>query len=72
MVGQILVAIPKYTKGKLSLEPKKKDGTPLRSKTDALDAPRSSTAQMMPPKGTIDTESLATEGTDGIVREIKE
>ena len=72
MVGQILVAIPKYTKDKLSLEPKKKDGTPLRSKTDALDAPRCSTAQMMPPKGTTDTESLATEGTDGIVREIKE
>jgi len=72
MVGQILVGIPKYTKGALTLDPKKKDGTPLTSKTDALDAPRSSTAQMMPPKGTTDTESLATEGTGGSVREIKE
>ncbi|HRI04830.1 MAG TPA: bifunctional UDP-sugar hydrolase/5'-nucleotidase [Pyrinomonadaceae bacterium] len=72
MVGQILVAIPKYTKGALSLEPKKKDGTPLTSKSDALDTPRSSTAQLMPPKGTTDTASVATEGADGNLREIKE
>jgi len=40
MLGPIIVAIPKYTKGKLPLVPKKKNGEPLTSKVDALDDPR--------------------------------
>jgi 5'-nucleotidase / UDP-sugar diphosphatase len=32
MVGPILVAIPKYTKGKLTLVPKNKQGQPLKSR----------------------------------------
>ncbi len=43
MLGPIIVAIPKYTKGKLALVPKKKDGEPLTSKVDALEAPPDST-----------------------------
>ena len=37
MLGQIIVAIPKYTKGKLALVPKNKEGQPLKSKVEALD-----------------------------------
>ena len=40
MLGLILVAIPKYTKGKLALVPKNKEGQPLKSKVEALDDPR--------------------------------
>ena len=39
-VGVILVAIPKYTKGKLALTAKRKHGQPLTSKVEALDAPK--------------------------------
>ena len=51
MVGQFIVAIPKYTKGKLALVPKNKKGQPLKSKVEALDDPRSSTPDLLPPAG---------------------
>ena len=54
MLGPIIVAIPKYTKGKLALVPKKKDGTPLKSKVDALEMPRENTGYLLPPPGTTD------------------
>lgn len=63
MLGPIIVAIPKYTKGKLALVPKKKDGTPLTSKVDALDMPRENTGYLLPPPGTTDASSVATAGT---------
>jgi len=72
MLAQILVGIPKYTKGKLPLAPKNKNGQPLKSKVEALDDPRRSTAQLMPPPGTMDKESLATVSDRGAIREIKE
>ena len=73
MLGLILVGIPKYTKGKLPLVAKNKAGQPLTSRVEALvDSPRRSTAQLMAPKGTTDKESLATEASNGSVREIKE
>ncbi len=59
MLGPIIVAIPKYTKGKLVLVPKKKDGTPLTSKVDALEMPRENTGYMLPPPGTTDLTSVA-------------
>ena len=40
--GQILVGIPKLTGGALELVPKKKDGSPIKSGTEALVDPRSS------------------------------
>ena len=55
MLGQILVAIPKYTKGKLALVAKNKDGQPLKSKVEALDDPRDDTPDLLPPAGTMDT-----------------
>jgi 5'-nucleotidase / UDP-sugar diphosphatase len=72
MLGTILTAIPKYTKGKLALVPKNKDGQPLTSRVEALDDPRNSTAHLLAPPGTVDRSSVATgTGTDA-VREIKE
>jgi len=72
-LGQILVAIPKYTKGKLSLVPKNKDGKPLASKVEALDAPHNEgTPYLLPPPGKPDMGSLVTVERKGGVREIKE
>jgi len=73
MLGPIIVAIPKYTKGKLALVPKKKDGTPLTSKVDALEAPRDgNTPYLLPPPGTTDPASVATAVGKHAGREIKE
>jgi 5'-nucleotidase / UDP-sugar diphosphatase len=72
MLGPIIVAIPKYTNGKLPLVPKNKAGQPLKSKVEALDAPRGNSGYLLPPPGTMDRGSVATgAGRDG-VREIKE
>jgi 5'-nucleotidase/UDP-sugar diphosphatase len=72
MLGPIIVAIPKYTKGKLPLVPKKKDGTPLKSKVDALDMPRENSGYLLPPPGTTDASSVATGTGKDAGREIKE
>jgi 5'-nucleotidase/UDP-sugar diphosphatase len=72
MLAPIIVAIPKYSKGKLALVPKNKEGQPLKSRVEALDDPRSSTANLLPPPGTTDASSVATAREKGAVREIKE
>ena len=72
MLGPILVAIPKYTKGKLTLVPKKKDGTPLTSRVDALEMPRENSGYLLPPPGTIDASSIDVETGQHAGREIKE
>jgi 5'-nucleotidase len=72
MLGTILVAIPKYTKGKLPLVPKNKEGQTLTSRVEALEDPRSSTAHLLAPPGTVDKASVATAAGTGAVREIKE
>jgi 5'-nucleotidase / UDP-sugar diphosphatase len=71
-VGKILVAIPTFTKGKLALVPKNKEGQPLKSKVEALDDPRHDTPDLLPPPGTVDKGSVATVVENGGVREIKE
>ena len=68
----IVVAIPKYTKGKLALVPKNKEGQPLKSKVEALDDPRDDTPDLLPPPGTTDKDSVAIVRGKGAVREIKE
>jgi len=68
----IAVAIPKYTRGLLSLVPKNKEGQPLDSRVEALESPRSHSPDLLPPSGTVDSGSLATEGEAGALREIKE
>jgi 5'-nucleotidase/UDP-sugar diphosphatase len=71
-VGKILVAIPTFTKGALTLVPKTKEGQPLKSKVEALDDPRHDTPDLLPPPGTTDKDSVATVAKNGGVREIKE
>jgi 5'-nucleotidase len=71
-VGVILVAIPKYTKGKLSLVAKNKDGQQLTSRVEALDAPRDNSGYLLAPPGTVDKNSVATGSGKGATFEIKE
>jgi 5'-nucleotidase len=72
MLALIIVAIPKYTKGKLPLVAKNKDGQPFKSREEALDDPRIDTPYLLPPPGTVDKGSVATGAGNGGVREIKE
>jgi 5'-nucleotidase len=72
MLGLIVAAIPKYTKGRLALVPKNRNGAPLTSKVEALDDPRGSTPELLPPKGTTDRGSVVTAAETNAVREIKE
>ena len=73
MLGMILVAIPKYTKGKLALVPKNKEGQPLKSKVEALDDPREQHARPAAAAGHDWIKGSVATGTEkGAVREIKE
>jgi 5'-nucleotidase len=71
-LATILVAIPEYTKGRLPLVAKNKEGRPLKSKVEALDDPRGDTPDLLPPAGTLDKNSVATTTTNGTTSEIKE
>jgi 5'-nucleotidase len=71
-LGIILVAIPKYTKGKLTLIPKNKEGQPLNSRVEALNDPRIDTPDLLPPPGTADKGSIAMGMGKDAVHEIKE
>jgi 5'-nucleotidase len=71
-LGVIVVAIPRYTKGKLALVPKNKAGQPLTSRVEALDDPRGTTPDLLPPPGTVDKGSVAAASRKGATREIKE
>ena len=71
-LGVILVAIPRYTKGKLALVARNKAGQPLASKVEALDAPRENSGYLLAPPGTVDPGSVATRAGSGAPREIKE
>jgi 5'-nucleotidase len=72
MLGPIIVAIPRYTKGKLALVPKTKEGKPLTSRVDALELPRANAGYLLPPPGTTDASSVATGKGKDAGREIKE
>ncbi|MGA2226464.1 MAG: hypothetical protein ABSH41_18670, partial [Syntrophobacteraceae bacterium] len=71
-LGIIVMAIPKYTKGKLALVPKNKEGQPLKSRVEALDAPHDNSGYLLPPPGTVDKGSVASVAQKGAVVEIKE
>jgi 5'-nucleotidase/UDP-sugar diphosphatase len=72
MLAPIIVAIPKYTKGKLPVVPKNKAGQPLKSRVEALDDPRRDTPYLLPPPGTTDASSVDTETGKHAGLEIKE
>lgn len=71
-LGQILVAIPKYTKGALPLAPKNNHGQPLSGKVEALEMPGANTPYILSPPGTTDKSSVATMSGMSTVHEIKE
>ena len=54
-VGMFLMSIPKLSKGQLPVVPKNKEGRPLTSKVEALDRPRVSTPDLLPPSGAVVT-----------------
>jgi 5'-nucleotidase / UDP-sugar diphosphatase len=72
MLGSFLVGIPKYTKGRLRLVPKNRDGQALTSRSEALEIPLNSTPDLLLPEGTVDKSSIATSVGKDAVREIKE
>ena len=73
MLGPIIVAIPKYTKGKLALVPKNKDGTAAHVEGRGARRARATTRRyLLPPPGTTDASSVATGTGKNAGREIKE
>jgi 5'-nucleotidase/UDP-sugar diphosphatase len=72
MLGLILVAIPKYTKGRLALVAKNKAGQKLKSQVEALGDPRSDTPDLLAPAGMIDRSGIDLKPQNGVLREIKE
>jgi 5'-nucleotidase len=70
-LGIIVASIPKKTDGALALAPKRKDGSPLQSRTDALPDTESNDPYMLPPKGTLDSAE-AIRDPEGAALEIKE
>jgi 5'-nucleotidase len=72
MLGVILVSIPQYTKGKLQLVARNKDGQQLTSRVDALETPHENTGYLLAPPGKVDKTSVATASGNGAIREIKE
>ncbi|HUO97490.1 MAG TPA: bifunctional UDP-sugar hydrolase/5'-nucleotidase, partial [Rhizomicrobium sp.] len=65
MLGVILVAIPRYTKGRLALVAKNKEGRQLASKVEALEAPKENSGYLLAPPGAVDKTSVATAGGNG-------
>jgi 5'-nucleotidase / UDP-sugar diphosphatase len=72
MLGVFIVAIPKVTKGKVALIPKNKAGQPLKSRVEALYAPRENSGYMLLPLGKVDMSSVAKVIGKKAVKEIKE
>lgn len=69
-VGSILVYIPQLSKGALTLQPKKADGSPLTTKAEAVVDPRDSTSPYVLPATTHLNADLA--AINAASREIKE
>jgi 5'-nucleotidase len=72
MLGSFLVGIPKYTKGRLTLVPKNRDGQALTSRIEVLEIPLNSTPDLLLPEGMVDKSSIATGAGKDAVKEIKE
>ena len=69
-LGIILASIPKKTDGALALAPKRADGTPLRSRAEAL--PEQSGPYLLPPKGAVDQDQVVRDSGTAASQEIKE
>jgi 5'-nucleotidase len=69
--GIILASIPKKTNGALALAPKRADGTPLRSRADALPTEQSG-PYLLPPKGAVESDHVVRDSGAAASLEIKE
>ena len=58
-------------KRKLALVARNREGRPLASRVEALDARHENSGFLLAPPGTVDRESVATGAANGTVREIK-
>ena len=72
-LGLMLASMPKKTNGALLFAPKRKNGTPLGSRADALPIEQSG-PYVLPPKGTIDRDEVVPDPSAGAgpSQEIKE
>jgi 5'-nucleotidase len=69
-VGVIIAALPKLSKGAVQLVPKKADGTPIKTRTDAMFDPRDSTGPyILPGSGSMETDSAVTSSEQKEVKE---
>jgi 5'-nucleotidase len=69
-VGLIVAALPRLSKGAVTLQPKRADGSPLTNRTEAIADPRSSSGPyVLPVGGHLDRASTV---LDAARREIKE
>ena len=69
-VGLIIAALPKLSKGAVKLVPKKADGTPIKSRTDAIADPRESTGSHIPmASGSMENEVAVTSAAQKEVKE---
>jgi 5'-nucleotidase len=69
----MVVAIPKFTDGRLTLVAKNKHGEPLRSRVEAIAAPAGLTPDLLPESGiSVDVADMVELSPDGAPVEIKE
>jgi 5'-nucleotidase len=69
----MLISIPKFTAGKLTLTAKNRQGQPLQSRVEAIAAPRRETPDLLPPRGVlIDVADMVGSSAEGNPVEIKE
>ena len=69
-LGLLIVALPKLSKGAVQLVAKKADGTPIKTRTDAIADPRESTGSHIPlPSGSVENDVVVTSAAQ---KEMKE
>ena len=74
MLAPYITGIPEYTKGKMSVVAKNKDGQPFKTRSEALELPgeHHSTPDLVLQRGAVDKGSIATESRNDVVQELKE
>ena len=72
MLGSMVVAIPKYTKGALTVVAKNKEGRKLASTVEALEPVGGNSGYLVAPPGKVDQTSVVTAAGGGAPREVKE
>lgn len=69
-VGVVVAALPRLSKGAVQLIPKKADGTPIKSRTDAIVDPRSSTGPYISTgSGSMGSDTVVTSAARKEVKE---